>query len=55
VSSSAPPYLASVPAATNSASIDSPISANSPLLAADSPSAPSAGLDLVVDFSSYLL
>jgi len=54
-SSSAPLYLASVQAATDSTSADSLVSAASPLLAADSPLTHSAGLDLAVDFSSYPL
>jgi hypothetical protein len=54
-SSFAPLYLASVQAATNSTFADSLVSAASPLLATDSPLAPSTGLDLVVDFSSYPL
>ena len=47
--------MASVQAATGSASIDIPIAAASSLLAADSLTASSAGLNLVVDFSSYPL
>jgi len=54
-SSSAPPHLASVQAATDSASVDRLVSTASPLLMADTPLTLSAGLDLVVDFSSYLL
>jgi len=53
--SSAPPHSTSVSVATDSASADSPISAGSPLIAVDSSLATSAGLDLVVDLSSYPL
>ena len=49
------PYLASDNAIADSTSIVSPISADSPLLAVDSPSTPSASLNLVIDFSSYPL
>jgi len=52
---SASPYLASDNAIADSTSIISPISADSPMHTADSPSTPSAGLNLVVDFSSYSL
>jgi len=54
-SSSTSPYLACVQAVTESTSADYPVAAPSPLLVADSPTASSAGLNLVVDFSSYLL
>ena len=54
-SSSASPYLANVQAVTESTSADYPVVALSPLLAADSPTASSAGLNLVVNFSSYPL
>jgi len=47
--------LASVQAVTESTSADYPAAAPSPLLVADSPTASSVGLNLVVDFSSYLL
>ena len=54
-SSSASSYLASVQAVTGSTSADIPVVAASPLLAVDSLTAFSASLNLVVDFSSYLL
>jgi hypothetical protein len=47
--------LASVQAVTGSTSADIPVVAASPLLAVDSLTAFSASLNLVVDFSSYLL
>jgi len=49
------PYLASDNAIVDSASTISLIYADSPLLAADSPLAPSASLNLVVYFSFYPL
>jgi hypothetical protein len=54
-SSSGSSYLASDNATVDSTSIVSPISVDIPLLATDSPSTLSADLNLVVDFSSYLL
>jgi len=54
-SSSASSYLASVQVPTGFASADIPVAAASPLLAADSLTASSAGLNLVVNFSFYPL
>ena len=54
-SSSASSNLARVQAASDSAFADNPVSAVSSLLAVKSPSASLAGLNLIVDFSSYPL